>query len=529
MSGANPETARHTETDLRQLMERGTLAGLDPEHALRLLGNLIDSSTELGKLDGLEKAFRLAATISPDQVNAQQAFSLDYFVANAWSALGTLKRQETGQLLRWQNPEAEKEIFHLRRALSHDSVTDKAILCPTLTNLGNALSHVGRHVEAIEYWDKALDLAPTFPMARGNRGIGLFRCAMHVESERDRHALLRQAWLDLEAARGGAERHARPFFGDVLARIGKMASPPCLNGAFDPGSFPADCSEAERQYRTWCLERRLFLNPLNELGTHPVAASDTLHVPTMVVPLDADMRHLGLMNQLKQEYASARFFLYDGINGKGPHFSDKGVRLVNTLDYPSYSLAVEKAKAAFRMAYSILDKIGFFLNDYLGMKIARHEVSFRSIWFRNPKVPENGLRDDMTQHPNAALLALFWLGKDLYENQRGFRDVMQPDAKELAGIRNHLEHKYLKLHEAEWIGLDKKEALHPWDVDALAHSVYRRDFEARALRLLKMVRAALIYLCAAVGVEERRRRQNRKTKEPVLPMPIDYWEDDWKM
>ena len=51
----------------------------------------------------------------------------------------------------------------------------------------------------------------------------------------------------------------------------------------------------------------------------------------------------------------------------GPTF----FRSVHTLDSPAYSLATEKMRAAFRVAYSILDKIGFFINDYFAMGTTR--------------------------------------------------------------------------------------------------------------------------------------------------------------
>jgi LA2681-like HEPN len=41
--------------------------------------------------------------------------------------------------------------------------------------------------------------------------------------------------------------------------------------------------------------------------------------------------------------------------------------LYNTLDYPTYSVAIEKVKAAYRLAYSLFDKIAFFLNAYLDL------------------------------------------------------------------------------------------------------------------------------------------------------------------
>jgi hypothetical protein len=46
-------------------------------------------------------------------------------------------------------------------------------VCQVLTNLGSAMPQVGRPVEAVEYWDRALEVVPLFSMARGNRGYGL--------------------------------------------------------------------------------------------------------------------------------------------------------------------------------------------------------------------------------------------------------------------------------------------------------------------------------------------------------------------
>ena len=62
----------------------------------------------------------------------------------------------------------------------------------------------------------------------------------------------------------------------------------------------------------------------------------------------------------------------------------------------------------------------------------------------------------------------------------------------------------------------------------LAFSVYRKNFTAKALRLLKMARAALMYLTLAIHTEERKREDARPKKELVLPMPVDTWEDEWK-
>jgi hypothetical protein len=65
--------------------------------------------------------------------------------------------------------------------------------------------------------------------------------------------------------------------------------------------------------------------------------------------------------------------------------------------------------------------------------------------------------------------------------------------------------------------------------DTLAFSIYRQEFEAKTLRLLKMTRAALIYLSLAIHCEEQQ-RQPEKTSQTIVPkMPLDVWKDEWKV
>ena len=56
---------------------------------------------------------------------------------------------------------------------------------------------------------------------------------------------------------------------------------------------------------------------------------------------------------------------------------------------------------------------------------------------------------------------------------------------------------------------------------------YKGDFAARTLRLLKLARAAVIYLSLAVWSEERKRDRDSGRKT-TLTMPFDVWEDEWK-
>jgi len=64
----------------------------------------------------------------------------------------------------------------------------------------------------------------------------------------------------------------------------------------------------------------------------------------------------GFYNQIKQEYLTARYLLYNykyEFMENGIHFSDKDRNLVNTFDYPQYGFRYEQLKNSFKMLYSL--------------------------------------------------------------------------------------------------------------------------------------------------------------------------------
>src|SRR5690606_34435688 len=74
----------------------------------------------------------------------------------------------------WDQEEILHEIYWLRYAVRNDSFGDLDPLRQgqILVNTGNILSHIGRPIEAIEYWKRALSIVPRFGMALGNLGFG---------------------------------------------------------------------------------------------------------------------------------------------------------------------------------------------------------------------------------------------------------------------------------------------------------------------------------------------------------------------
>ena len=518
----------NSEETYKSMMVVKNLEGLSSENALSHIGHLTDLSFDLGKTEGLLHSIKLTDELQKRELNDEQLALSHYFLANAYADIRRLSKAGTEKSWEWQQEEIEKEIFHLRTALRIGSRRD-AIMCPILTNLGNLMNEIGRSVEAIEYWDRALSITPSFGMARGNRGYGLSYYAGSLYDTGHYAVFLKHAHANLEEALLSPDFHedARQGFTRVRDWIESVISPEQVD--IDMETFSLGDSNDEINYRKWCLKNRLFLNPLNDLGPYPIAATDVLGLPSIVVDIGEGPYYPGYFNQMKQEFVSARYIYYEGVHSGIPHFSDREVLLFNTLDYPSYSLAVEKMKASFRMAYSLFDKIAFFLNHYLRLSIPERNVSLRTIWYKSQN-RKGGLRDEFTQRQNWPLRGLFWLSKDLYEDKPGFKESIEPDAQELNEIRNHLEHKYLKLHDDMWMGPSERDhEMFRALADTLAHSMYRRDFQEKALRLIKMVRAALVYLSLAINWEEQRRKKERGPEAIVPGMPLGIWEDEWKV
>lgn len=514
-----------------ELMSVQSLAGLSTDAALDHIGKLADRCHVDRKPDGLTRAVQLAKDLERRELTPVQSATLDYFVANCWGSLKEMALLSQDDPWLWEQAETEHEILHLRRAFSAEGFSELPALrqCQVLTNLGNSLDHIGRFIDAIEYWDAALAIGPSFAMARGNRGHGLTYYARSLYDKGQRIVLMRSAHRDLMAALSlPLDEEARTGFRATVHWIESVLDPTVLHEDMDLDACSLGDSGEEREYREWCLQNRLFLNPLNDLGTYSIGARDVFTGPSIVVREGKGLSYVGFFNQMKQEYVSARYMYYEGITATEPHFSDKHVLLYNTLDYPCYSLAVEKIKSAFRAFYSIFDKISCFLNEYLRLGIDRDKTSFRTFWYKSWQ-KEKILRDCFQGRQNWPLRGLFWLSKDLYEDRQGFKEVMQPDAQELWHIRNHMEHKYLKVHSEMWPRGSQGMGERPVGMcDTLARSLCRGDFEEKTVRLMKMARAALIYLSLAVRCEEQQRADQRKAGDVILPLPLDTWEDEWK-
>lgn len=504
----------------------------DLDKKINLLGLLIDTAYYSQDVESIDYAINIADKFhnkNKSKFTSKQKVILDYFIGNAWFDGHHLLLQLSGTqdltLYRLKynivdhNYHNEQALFAYRSALNEEGFeeVDSWRKCQILTNIGNLLSGTGRTIEAIEYWEKALEYEPKFTMAKGNKAYGIFKYGELLYDGGHQHAFLYKALSEFEELERDDKtaNEAWEFFTKYKKHLLKFK--PKLKNDIQWDSFSLGGNK-EKAYRTWCLENKLFLNPLNDISIGNLAARDPLLLPSITTDIDTGVQYQGLTNMIKQEFVSARYLLYEGLTSDSVHFSDKEVTLYNTLDYASLSLNIEKVKLAYRACYSLIDKTSFFLIDYYNLEVDKNNQN-NNLSSTLIQLESKGLMER-----NWLLKAIQWLDRDLSENR--YQKYLDPDTRLLREIRNHLEHKYLKVSDMGMLEgkLGDKNGL----ADNLAYHIPRDKFEANALKLFKLVRSLILYLMLSIHMQENIKEENRDPDKLFAPMFLTTVEDDWK-
>lgn len=460
------------------------------------------------------------------KLSQEQKAILHYFEAITW---GDISREDFStapsdlHIINKDTTQAEyleRQLFLYRKALLYRDILLKfpsVRSAQLLTNFANLYSQTGRSIEALELWEKALQIVPDFTMAKGNLAIELKYLASLFYTNIDKYAFTHRAFInfrDLKKDIYTTEEAWEQFLSEK-----KDLDPYKLED--DDGirwNSPKSRSLKEFEYRAWALRNKLFLNPLNNLEQKPLCAQDPLLLPSIITDIKVGPIFHGMFNELKQQYTSARFILYEGIESNKTHFADKRVTITNTWDYVSSNLNTEKVKLAYRSLFSIFDKVSFFLNNYYSLSIDPSSSKLtEQVMNKLPKI-----YDCNKNHP---LSGISWLLKDIYEES--YKKYLDNDTKLIREIRNQIEHKYLKVTDYN-ITTGKLSKPDSFLADEMAYYVSRSEFNDKALKLLKLSRSLLIYLLLAIKRDQDIKNLRRDSKEIIPPIFIDNIEDAWK-
>ena len=325
------------------------------------------------------------------------------------------------------------------------------------TNLANALFRQGRLFEALREYDQALAVYSN-SLACFLKGRTLLEVASTLYDKGHAMYFQKEAYPILKYV---YEQKVELFDSDHLKFIESQEYCARFVKHFDK-HYESICEEfphlaevrgisgktvKERSYKKWCLQNKLFINDLNEITVESIAAQDVLGLPSVrftVNPLIGvtDSLWLGAgFSEIKHQYAHARFTFYEAIESRYArrevsHYSSDDLFLVNSLDYCLYRRDIEQIKVSFRLLYSCFDKLAVLLFKYLDPGSAAR-VYFSNVWYADGK----RVKDFFLQSDNPYLLALYWLSREINDNEaEGHDHWMDLNASKLADIRNKLEH-----------------------------------------------------------------------------------------
>jgi hypothetical protein len=430
-----------------------------------------------------------------------------YNLANAEQALFELAVGELGYLAAF-----EQEHGHLSRArrgyeaVAVDEAVPDDLKLQALTNLGNSYDLMGRDLDALTPWQRALAIDPNFVMAHGNIGVALAGVAPFMSE----HAptVANEAALALDAALASPEVivvYGGPQAVEHFRKTREQLPPPK-----EPPAAPA--IRFADSHLDWCREHELFLHVSHRCLREDVDKFDAIFFRGLNAGIDDDEQQrvknlVDAFNSIKQAYVSARYLTWfasahdvplrdhlDAVRGR--------VAFLDTLEYARFGVRTGIAVHAFAAATNVLDQVAGFVHLYLGSGRVR-DVYFRTLARRRGRtaVDVELAAKLEPQSFNRGLLALCDLAADL--------DEPTPLA-DLLERRHTATHRFLVVHEmllaeerGEWL-----------------ERVEWRTLGEQSIAQLQIARAALVYLARLIDINEAQIAGGEK--RPRMPLFLHH-------
>lgn len=422
-----------------------------------------------------------------------------YNLANGYSSILKIKRKVDPYITLFNNTEAETCKKYYRKALKYNYL-DPMLTSQILVNLGNIYDSIGRVVEALECMEMALKYNPKHGMAKANKAEALIFYSRLIQDHQatflnEAHELLEQAFVD--EVNPEAKQYYKNIF-DKLENLFETKRVKKKTKAF-PGIKIKGRSKREQYLIKYCIENKLYLNYCNHCQQCDAAVGDNILIRKMIVPLhkesslrdDKFLQLSSYLNQIKQDYVTARLLLVESQNRSTDYsYVDKYVTLIDACDYSKYHIYVQLLTTSYKLLYDTMDKVAYFINEYLHLGINDRNVNFTTIWYSDVK--ERKLRSNIVNTRNISLSAIYNIQTE----------ILDGEYKVLRRIRNKLTHSFLKIKS--------------FDTNSARLELTEQEMYEYTLQLTKLVKSIIIYLLIFVTLEES--KKEAKSNEKIVPI-----------
>lgn len=432
-----------------------------------------------------------------EEINKQTVF---YNLANGYDNLAGLEYSTVDQVYFNKDNYLLKAKHYFQKAISLTNNLE-SIPPELFINYGNCLNKLGRTLDALDCYENAIQIDPNHPMALGNKGIALISYAEILPDHYITH--FKEAYFYLESALShNPPPESIPYFKQHMEFLERTFPEVIRDNTGYPGYTLEAHSRLEKYLIDFCLEHKLYLNPCNYCKKCDVCLGDNALINRMLIDnrdnkynvnTDPFLVLSSYLNQIKQDYISARFLLilsqYDNFD---INFVDKNVRKIKTPDRSVNNVYTQLLKFAFKSFYDVLDKIACFIDYYLNLQIPQNRIYFSSLWYSNRN--RTKIRSKIIKTNNPALNALFDIHSDLSDGIHN----------EYSQNRHKLTHRFLNISRYKGV----------------SDSIDLGQFLSDTIDLAKITKRAILYTLSFIHIEERKKDPNNDDYLKVIPEEV---------
>lgn len=394
--------------------------------------------------------------------------------------------------------EIKQAIRYFSKAGDHDP--------RAVTNLGNLYDTIGRPVEAIACYERALGIDPGFAMAAGNKALALevlapissYATTYRIHAHQLYEAALGNEASLLEVGGEPALAHFRQRNEAIVRQFTESGHADILDRdlshePYDNGSL----SEFVRFYIETCLRDDLYLN-LHILSRRAAASIGDRIAPMLHTgPAESDGQQyvqdiMFRLNEIIESYMTARLlFVRSQFTDDESSAISEQTTLVNLTDYSVSNIYIGQLKTAYKEAFSALDKVAVLINHYLAIGHSESSVYYSNVWYEPGSLDtEEPVLADTVRAGGYRLLGLYLLCREL-------------SGSKYSHLRNALTHRYARVYRV------------------IPGPKGTRTFEemcSLTAELLYKVKCAIMY--AALFIEQKERQKYPQSGAPTVQMQL---------
>ena len=446
------------------------------------------------------------------EMRPNDSVTISYNLGNAQLHLWRLAAAQTGLGDAWLNKRSHlHEARRLFNLVARDKDADIEFRLKALTDCGNSFDIVGRYLDALDYYARALKLDSSFGMAAGNRGITLLKVAP-LMGVHESH-VLSQAAAELDTAISDRERVLRCGGQSALETFERCRSALSVSGGLHNSTSEAS-PQLRDPYLDWCLRHQLFLHISQDCIREESEILDSVTFGNFRFSLADDAvldrvnEFIDGFNTIKQDYIAARYLLWLADSDNSP-IQDQAKAISrrtsfwDTLTYADWGVRPGMAVQALKVAIDTLDTIAVFSHLYFRSGRSARSIDFRTLPYANSskrvlappfaealKPPER----------NRGLAALLDLNAELDE-----RSV--ETLGKLVQRRHAATHRFFVVHNEGT----------PNSSDWTEHISWPKLIQ-ESLASLRIARGAILYLAQMIHIHEK---AMDVPDSPTITMPFE--------